>query len=176
VRTGTPLLQVDVDAAAARVRRVPEVASAQVSRGWPDRVVITVIERVPVAVVDVDGRRSLADASGVLFETVTGDPPDGVVPLEVADPGPGDPATRAGLGAIAALPGSVRSDLRSVSATSGEDVVLHLTDGTTVVWGDGGQASAKAAALAALLHQIDAKAVEGAGTIDVSAPRAVVLR
>ena len=50
-RTGTPLLRVDVDAAAARVRRLPQVASAEVTRGWPDRVVVTVAERVPVAVV-----------------------------------------------------------------------------------------------------------------------------
>ena len=174
--TGTPLLRVDTDAAAARVRRLPQVASAQVARGWPDRIVVTVTERVPVAVVPLDGHQSLADASGVLFETVTGDAPDGVVPLDVAHPGPHDAATRAGLAAIAALPPSVRSDLRSVGATSGEDVVLHLTDGTKVVWGDGGRAAAKAAALAALLHQIDAKAVKGAGTIDVSAPGAVVLR
>lgn len=174
--TGTPLLRVDVDAAAARVRRLPQVASAQVVRGWPDRIVVTVTERVPVAVVDVAGRRSLADASGVLFETVTGDAPDGVVPLDVAHPGPHDAATRAGLAAIAALPSAVRSDLQGVSATSGADVVLHLTDGTTVLWGDGGQARTKAAALAALLHQIQAGAVTGAGTIDVSTPAAVVLR
>jgi len=174
--TGTPLLRVDVDAAAARVRRLPQVASAQVARGWPDRIVVTVTERVPVAAVDVAGHRSLVDASGVPFETVTGDVPDGVVPLDVARPGPHDAATRAALAAIAALPSSVRSDLRSVSATSGEEVVLHLTDGTTVLWGDGGQAAAKAAALAGLLHQIGAGTVKGAGTIDVSAPGAVVLR
>jgi cell division protein FtsQ len=133
-------------------------------------------ERVPVAVVDVAGHRSLADASGVLFETVTGDPPDGVVPLAVTHPGPGDAATRSGLAAIAALPPPVRAHLRSVSATSGDDVVLHLADGTRVLWGDGGQAAAKAAALAALLHQIDAGTIDGAGTIDVSTPHAVVLR
>lgn len=174
--TGTPLLKVDVDAAAARVRRLPQVASAEVARGWPDRVVVTVTERVPVAVVDMAGHESLADASGVLFETVTGEPPAGVVPLVVAHPGPTDAATRAGLAAIVALPASIRSDVRGASATSGEDVVLHLTDDTTVLWGDGDQAKAKAAALAALLHQIDAGAVKGAGTIDVSTPGAVVLR
>src|SRR3712207_8451305 len=43
------LLRVDVDAAEARVARLPQVASVEVTRGWPDRVVITVRERVPVA-------------------------------------------------------------------------------------------------------------------------------
>ena len=55
------------------------------------------VERVPVAVVGEPGRRSLVDAEGVLFDTVTGEPPAGVVPLDVADPGPGDPATMAAL-------------------------------------------------------------------------------
>jgi cell division protein FtsQ len=173
---GTPLLRVDVVAAAARVRALPQVASAQVARGWPDRVVVTVAERVPVAVVDQAGRRTLADASGVLFDTVTGDPPAGVVPLAVAHPGPSDPATRAGLAAIVALPPAVRAGVRQVSAESGEDVVLHLADGTTVLWGDGGQAAAKASALAALLGQMHTGALKGAGTVDVSAPGAVVLR
>jgi cell division protein FtsQ len=173
---GTPLLQVDVAAAAARVRRLPQVASAQVTRGWPDRVVVTVSERDPVAVVERAGERSLVDGSGVAFETVTGDPPRGVVPLDVPDPGPHDAATRAGLAAIEALPGSVRGQVVGVGATTGEDVVVHLADGTTVVWGSGEQSTAKAAALAGLLDQIAKDALEGAGTIDVSAPGAVVLR
>jgi cell division protein FtsQ len=174
--SGTPLLTVDVGAAAARVRRLPQVASAQVTRGWPDRVVVTVRERVAVAVLDRDGQRTLADASGVLFETVTGDPPRGVIPLDVPEPGPQDPATTAGLAAIAALPASVRGHVSQVTATSGEDVTLHLADGTRVVWGNGEQSAAKAAALAALLDQIAKDALKGAGTIDVSAPDAVVLR
>jgi cell division protein FtsQ len=176
VTTGTPLLRVDVDAAASRVRRLPQVASAAVSRGWPDRVVVTVRERVAVAVVDSDGHLSLVDATGVLFDTVTGDPPRGVVPLQVSHPGPSDPATRAGLAAIAALPSALRTDIRGVSATTGQDVTLHLADDTTVLWGDGDGSAAKAAALTGLLAQIAKGTLDGAGTIDVSAPGAVVLR
>jgi cell division protein FtsQ len=139
-------------------------------------VVVTVVERVPVAVVDRDGRSFLTDASGALFEAVTGDPPRGVVPLAVPHARPHDAATAAGLAAISALPPSVRSRAASVSATTGEDVTLRLTDGTTVVWGSGDQSGAKAAALAGLLEQIGRNALQGAGTIDVSAPAAVVLR
>jgi cell division protein FtsQ len=165
-----------VAAVAARVRRLPQVASAQVTRGWPDRVVVTVSERDPVVVVERAGQRSLVDGSGVPFETVTGDPPRGVVALDVPAPGPRDAATAAGLAAIEALPPSVRGQVTLVSATTGEDVVVRLADGTTVVWGSGEQSAAKAAALAGLLDQIAKNALKGAATIDVSVPGAVVLR
>jgi cell division protein FtsQ len=137
---------------------------------------VTVTEREPVAVVDRDGQRTLVDASGVPFETVTGDPPRGVVPLDVPHPARRDPATVAALAAVVALPAAVRADVTLVTATSGRDVTLRLTDGTTVVWGDGEDAAAKGDALAGVLQQIRAGALDGADTIDVSAPKAVVLR
>ena len=176
VAEGTPLLRVDVDAAAARVARLPQVASVQVARGWPGSVVVTVVERRPVAVVEEAGTRSLVDAGGVLFDTVTGEPPAGVVPLEVRRPGPDDPATRAALGALVALPADVRAQVAGAVATTGEDVTLSLTDGTVVVWGGADDAEDKAAALVALLGQVESGALDPAGTIDVSAPDAVVLR
>jgi cell division protein FtsQ len=176
ITQGTPLLRVDVDAAEARVARLPQVASVEVTRGWPRSVVVTVVERVPVAVVGQAGTRSLVDADGVLFETVTGTPPAGAVPLDVAAPGPDDRATRAALAALVALPREVRADVAAASATTAEDVTLTLTDGTTVLWGSAEHAGDKADVLVALLGQLESGALEPAGTIDVSAPSAVVLR
>jgi cell division septal protein FtsQ len=176
VPEGTPLLRVDVEAAAARVARLPQVADVSVTRGWPRSVVVTVVERRPVAVVEQAGTRSLVDASGVLFDTVTGEAPDGVVPLDVASPGPDDPATRSALGALVSLPADVRAQVTGARATTGEDVTLTLADGTAVVWGGAEDADDKAAALVALLAQVDSGALDPAATIDVSAPRAVVLR
>jgi cell division protein FtsQ len=180
VAEGTPLLRVYVEAAEGRVARLPQVASVQVARGWPGSVVVTVVERRPVAVVEKNGTRSLVDASGVLFDTVTGGAPDGVVPLDVPTPGPGDPAMRTALDALLALPADLRAQVTAAAADTGEDVTLTLRDGTVVVWGgpDGGADGAvdRAAALVALLQQIGTGALEPAGTIDVSAPEAVVLR
>jgi len=176
IAEGTPLLRVDVDAAEARVARLPQVADVEVTRGWPRSVVVTVVERVPVAVVEESGARSLVDADGVLFDTVTGNPPAGVVPLDVADPGPEDRATRAALAALVALPEDVRGDVADARATGPEDVRLTLEDGTTVLWGSAEQAAHKADTLVALLDQLQAGALEPAGTIDVSVPSAVVLR
>jgi cell division protein FtsQ len=176
IAEGTPLLRVDVAAARDRVARLPQVDSVEVTRGWPSTVVITVRERRPVAVVGPPGNRSLVDASGVLFATVTGDPPAGVVPLDVAAPGPHDPATVAALGALVALPDEVRDQVSGAAAGSAEDITLTLQDGTLVRWGPSDDTRDKAAALAAVLGQIEAEGLEPADTIDVSTPDAVVLR
>jgi cell division protein FtsQ len=176
IGAGTPLLRVDVDSAEARVAGLPQVASVEVTRDWPDSVVITVVERVPVAVVGEAGRRSLIDADGVLFDMVTGRTPDGVVPLDVASPGPDDPATMAGVAAIGSLPARIRADVAAAAAGGPDDITLTLTDGTVVRWGDASESGEKSAALVGLLEQIASGALEPAGTIDVSTPDAVVLR
>jgi cell division protein FtsQ len=176
IEAGTPLLRVDVDAARARVARLPQVASVEVTRGWPHTVVVTVVERVPVAVVGEPGRRSLVDAEGVLFDTVTGEPPAGVVPLDVAQPGPDDAATVAALAALGALPADIRREVASAAAASAEDISLTLTDGTLVRWGGAEQSERKGAALAAIVEQLADGDLEPAATIDVSTPEAVVLR
>lgn len=176
VDRGTPLLRIDVEAARAAVADLPQVESVTVTRGWPDRVVITVEERTPVAVVGEPGRRSLVDARGVLFDTVSGDPPAGVVPLAVEEPGPDDEETAAALAAISALPADLREQVALVEAPATEDVVLVLTDGTIVRWGSADESGEKAEVLAALLEQVAAGTLEPAAELDLSVPAAVVLR
>jgi cell division protein FtsQ len=173
---GRPLLRVDVDAARDAVAELPQVESVTVTRGWPSRVVITLVERTPLAVVGEPGRRSLLDARGVLFDTVTGNPPAGVVPLEVADPGPDDPATVAALAAIGALPGALREEVAVARAPGAEGIELTLVDGTVVRWGGAGESAKKAEILASLLDEMASGALEPAAVLDVSAPAAVVLR
>jgi cell division protein FtsQ len=176
VADGTPLLRVDVGAVRARVARLPQVASVQVTRGWPATLVITLTERVPVAVVQSGGTPWLVDRDGVLFERLAGDPPRGVVPLEVAQPGRTDPATRAALAALVALPAPVREGVARSAASTDQDVRLTLADGTTVLWGDAADSPRKASVLASLLGQMKAGTLRPARTVDVSAPGAVVLR
>lgn len=173
---GRSLLRVDVDAAREAVAVLPQVESVTVTRGWPSRVVITLVERTPLAVVGESGRRSLVDERGVLFDTVTGEAPAGVVPLAVRDPGPDDAATRAALTAIAALPGAVREQVAQVSAEDADAIVLTLGDGTVVRWGGADESATKAEILAALLDQLDAETLDPADELDLTVPSAVVLR
>jgi cell division protein FtsQ len=176
IDVGIPLLRVEVEDVEARVARLPQIASVEVTRGWPRSVVITVVERVPVAVVGEAGRRSLVDSDGVLFDTITGEAPPGVVPLDVADPGPEDPATTAALEALVALPGAVRAEIDGAAVTGPENITLTLTDGTLVQWGGPAESAKKASVLTALLGRMADGEVEPAGTIDLSTPDAVVLR
>ncbi|MCZ2857056.1 cell division protein FtsQ/DivIB [Blastococcus sp. VKM Ac-2987] len=173
---GVPLLRIDLGAVEDRVARLPQVRDVQAARGWPDRIVVTVAERVPVVVVGGPGRRSLVDAEGVLFDTVTGALPPGVVPLVVDDPEQGDPELVAGIEAIRALPAEVRDEVAEVAVPGVEDIGLTMTDGTVVTWGDAADSGTKAQVLVALLDRIAAGDLEPAAEIDVSAPDAVVLR
>jgi cell division protein FtsQ len=176
IEDGRSLLRVDVDAARAAVAELPQVESVTVTRGWPSRVVITLVERTPLAVVGEAGRRSLVDAQGVLFDTVTGEAPAGVVPLSVRDPGPDDEATRAALTAIAALPEPVREQVAEVSAPDADAIVLTLVDGTVVRWGGADESGTKAETLAALLGKFAEGTLEPAAELDLSVPSDVVLR
>jgi cell division protein FtsQ len=176
IAPGTPLLRVDVAAARARIARLPQVAKVEVTRGWPHTVVVTVVQRVPVAVVGEPGQRTLVDAHGVLFDTITGAPPAGVVSLDLASPGPGDRATMAALAAVEAMSTDLRKRVASVAVPSAEDITLTLTDGTVVQWGGPEESDRKGSALAATLEQLADEKLDPAKTIDVSTPEAVVLR
>jgi cell division protein FtsQ len=176
IEDGRSLLRVDVDAARAAVAELPQVESVTVTRGWPSRVVITLVERTPLAVVGEAGRRSLVDARGVLFDSVTGEAPEGVVPLSVRDPGPDDEATRAALTAIAALPEAVRGQVAEVSAEDADAIVLTLGDGTVVRWGGADESGKKAETLAALLAKFAEGTLEPGAELDLSVPSAVVVR
>jgi cell division protein FtsQ len=176
IQDGRSLLRVDVDAAREAVAELPQVESVTVTRGWPSRVVITLVERTPLAVVGEAGRRSLVDERGVLFDTVTGEAPAGVVPLTVRNPGPDDEATLAALTAIAALPEAVRGQVAEVSAQDAEAIVVTLGDGTVVRWGGADESGTKAETLAALLATFSEGALEPGTEVDLSVPSAVVVR
>lgn len=161
---GLPLARLDTDAVGERLLALPQVESVTVARSWPSTIRITVVERVPVALLGVEGVQWLIDRNGVLFAQVT-EPPAGVPVLEAADDG----ATRAALDVIGALPADVRSRLARVSAESPESVILHLTGGRTVIWGSAEDSERKALVLAGVFGQ-------PGQTIDVSSPSAVVIR
>ena len=93
---GQPLLRVDTGAApSARRPAAPGRRRSRSTRGWP-RHVRDHPRRAARRGRRRRGRAALAGRrrTGSLFDTVTGEPPAGVVPLDVADPGPDDPATR----------------------------------------------------------------------------------
>lgn len=166
VEPGVPLAGVDVDAVAARVAAIPEVAAVDVGRGWPHTVAVAVTERVPVAVAD----GTLVDASGLAYAAPRG--PVDLPRLAFAADGPDDPATAAALAVLAALPGPVRAQVEAVEATGDagtERIVLGLSGDRRVVWGGAARSGEKAAVLVALLTQPGA-------TYDVASPELPTIR
>jgi cell division protein FtsQ len=165
--SGTPLLRLDSAAVIHRVEQIPAVRSASVRRDWPRGVVITVTERTPAAVrVRGDGF-VLVDRSGVAFADVPRRPRD--LPLVTAPIGATASAVRAALDVLDSVPPSVRDQVRTVRATSTEDVRLELTRGRTVIWGSTERGDRKGAVLAVLLAR-------KATVYDVSAPDAPTTR
>ena len=65
--SGRNIFALDLAAEAGRVERVPWVESAAVSRVFPDRLVVNVIERKPLAFANVSGRLMLVDSHGVFL-------------------------------------------------------------------------------------------------------------
>ncbi|ODR08634.1 cell division protein FtsQ/DivIB [Mycobacterium shimoidei] len=161
VQLGTPLLQVDTGAIADRVAAIRRVASARVQRQYPSALRITVVERIPVVVKDFPDGPHLYDRDGVDFATA---PPPAALPyIDVDNPGPSDPATKAALEVLTALRPEVAGQVGRIAAPSVASITLTLTDGRTVIWGTTDRTDEKAEKLAALLTQ-------PGHTYDVSSP------
>ncbi|MGW1077857.1 cell division protein FtsQ/DivIB [Streptomyces sp. NPDC002537] len=174
VPLGDPLVSVDTDAIADRLRKaLPRIDTVDVERSWPHAIALKVVERQPRAIVEKGGKFIEIDGTGVRFATVERAP--GSVPrlaVEAADApslsrfGPGR-LEREGVRVAEALPAAVRTDTRIIHVRSYDAITLELTGGRTVVWGSGERGDAKARTLTALL-----KAARGAKHFDVSAPSA----
>ncbi|MBT2385610.1 FtsQ-type POTRA domain-containing protein [Streptomyces sp. ISL-11] len=174
VPLGDPLVSVDTDAIAGRLReRLPRIGSVTVERSWPRGIDLKVVERQPRAIVEKSGKYIEIDGSGVRFATVD-HAPQGVPRLLVE---PEDSSSlrrfgpprleREGVRVAEALPPALRLDARAIRVRSYDSITLELTGGRTVVWGSGERGDAKARTLTALL-----KAARGADHFDVSAPSA----
>lgn len=168
VDVGRPLARVDTAGVARRVRALGPVLSVEVDRGWPGTLEVRVVEREPVAAVGAPGSFTLLDATGARLGTVRA-LPRGVVRLAVARPAPEDPATRAALQVLRAVPAPVRGQLLGVRAPSPEQVTLLLRGNRQVLWGGVDRSREKAAVLVPLLRLPGTR-------YDVSTPAVVTRR
>ncbi|WP_405065882.1 FtsQ-type POTRA domain-containing protein [Kribbella sp. NBC_01510] len=158
---GTPLAQVDLRSIADRVRTIPAVEDAQVTRAWPNKIVIVVTERVPVVVVTDGSRFELVDATGTTFKTVP-DRPAGLPEAKVTGTRR-DVTIRSLVTVSAALPDTLRTQVGSISALSPDSITLNLASGVKVVWGSSDDSERKAEVLSVLMKR-------KAKVYDVSAP------
>ena len=172
IAPGTPLIRVNTAQVEARVDTIRQVRSVQVTRSWPNRLVITVREWTPaLALTAPGGGYDLAAADGVVLEWTARRPAD--LPFyPAASPGislRGNPDFAAAVAVIGELSAELRHAVQSVTVPSPDQVTLHLPGGISVLWGGTDRAAAKAAELGALLRT-------HMHYYDVSAPGSVLTR
>lgn len=68
VARGTPMLDLDIEAARARLEALGWVASADIARRLPDIVFVRVVEREPLALWQHEGDTALVDRSGEIIQ------------------------------------------------------------------------------------------------------------
>lgn len=161
VPLGEPLVSVDLTAVRARVAALAPVERVEVSRQWPDQVLVEVTERTPVAVIDIGGRLRGLDRHGVVFLDYRKAPP--ALPRVKTPAGTGVEALREAAAVVSAMPPDLARIVDHVAVETVDRISLELGDGRTVVWGSADDSAQKARVLQALLRQ-DAK------TYDVSVP------
>jgi cell division protein FtsQ len=161
VRIGVPLARQDLDAIAERTTTVPAIASAAVTRDWPNTIRITVVERRPVLAVRQPGGYVVVDKSGVAYQTKPVMPPE----VLLAEVNPGDAPLLTELAIVAtALPKKLRGMVDRITAGSRDSIVLILDSGRTVTWGSSSDSELKAQVVTSLLKR------EPKSSIDVSSP------
>ncbi len=144
IKPGTPLARLDAAAAVRRVEGLSRVLSAQVSRSWPDTVVISVRVRRAALAVAGGGGFELVDAlRGGAGHGGHAGPPG----LPLLRPAPallrGSAAVRAAADVLGELPAGLRQRVLSVSAPSADEVTLRLRGRLTVRWGSAGPGPAE---------------------------------
>jgi cell division protein FtsQ len=161
VPPGEHLADLDVAAIRSRVGALAPVRHVDVSREWPDGVLIRVTERTAVAVVEIDGRYHAMDSQGVLFRDYP-HPPAGM-PRVVTGTATGSSALAEAAKVIAALPHDLAARVDHVQVSGVDQISLDLRSGQVVVWGNSTESGLKAEVLAKLL-------AHPAHTYDVSVP------
>ncbi|SFK86198.1 cell division protein FtsQ [Amycolatopsis sacchari] len=157
-----PMMFVDTDAIAARVLKLPGVATVDVSRSWPSTVEIAVTERTPVGWFSRDGGVHLVDSTGLDYKTVQ-NKPEKLPELSLLNVAPDDAVTRSVVAVLASLPQPLKDQVTVVRAQTPGGVEFTLANGKVVRWGSADDPDRKMKVLTVLLTR------EG-HTYDVASP------
>ncbi|CAM3537411.1 FtsQ-type POTRA domain-containing protein [Nocardioides dubius] len=161
VADGEPLARVDIDAVAARIEELPAVRSVDVSRKWPNSLLVQVTERAVVAVIQVGAKYRGMDETGTIFRNFARIPKG--VPLIKASGELSAEVRAEGASVVGAMPASVARRVEYVELRTVDQINLVLRDGRNVVWGSAEESATKGKVLEVLL-------AEDGTTLDVSVP------
>ncbi|HYD11738.1 MAG TPA: cell division protein FtsQ/DivIB [Allosphingosinicella sp.] len=162
---------VDLDGTRERLMRLPWIREARVSRRLPDTLVVEVIERVPVAVWQQNGRFSLVDAEGVVLEPV-----GTAMPQMVRLIGPDANRHYASLSALLDAAPRLRPMVTDAAWIGGRRWDLHFQGGETLSLPEGEAEARRAIERFAQLDQRDSLLGRGFARIDMRDPRRAYIR
>ena len=170
VSTGAPMVTVDLDALAARVRGLAYAAEVVVERDWPSTVRVWVVARLPVvSAVEPRGRIALLDAGGIVLEHVARTDP--LLPTIRVDRfgEPGSLVTRIGplLHAAEAVSPDLGAWILALSP-AGHGVRAEMVGGVMVDLGLGEDYVDEMRSLATVLTWVELRCLE---SINVSIPQ-----
>lgn len=151
----TPLLQIDRNAVARTISTsFPPIRKTVVRTNFPHTLVITVVERVAVA---VTSNNQVIDESGVAFGHITTLPHPGrpgFLPLiDTKNPLVTDEVTRDALQAFTQLPGYMKKRVVRISANSTSSIRFTFVDKKVVLVGTASNMDEKVASLEAILSR-----------------------
>jgi cell division septal protein FtsQ len=172
---GTPLARVDFAEIKQKLGGFPLIESYVTEEEPPHTLVVTITEREPIVAVKTGSGYDLVDPAGIVVES---DPnkPDGMPVADVDASQLGGSVYRSMTEVVLSLPSTVRSTVTDVTATTADDVTLTLNSGAKVVWGSPDDSDQKAALLAALVKDHDARDPSASVEYDVSAPDNGIIR
>lgn len=149
VGIGTNLVRVNAREAAAGVASLPWVESATVSRSFPSKLKVELVEHKAIAFKKEGDDSELIDAAGEGFVRET--PPEGTVEI-TGSVEPGSEQMAQAAAAISALSPELRAQVESLEVKDAYSLSFNLRDGRSVFWGtsDGDDAN-KARAFATVL-------------------------
>lgn len=150
VPTDATLLRFPADDVEKRLESSPWISSVTLSRDFPDRLRIRVVERVPAALLDLGKTIWVVDGAGFVLERFASDAPSQLVVVRRvsgAQPKVGrrmdSDALRNALRVVAGLSPELRSVVRSVSAPSVDETSLITQDGVEILFGTAEQVAKK---------------------------------
>lgn len=169
-----PMLSVNSGSISATLRQLRWIDRATVTRQWPHRVTVTVVERRPVAVApDATGVLQLVDGTGRSLDPA----PDGVNLPRLSASGPAAPWpfdrwARPAVVVARSLPPAFSAQVASISVDGRGRITLHFTTPVTFYLGSTERLRAKYVAVASI---IAGQTLRPHSYVDVSVPTAVTI-
>ncbi|MDY6051418.1 MAG: cell division protein FtsQ/DivIB [Rothia sp. (in: high G+C Gram-positive bacteria)] len=165
---GVPMTRISESEVASLIGHEQVLYGVSLQAHPPHELVVQLHERVPVAVVQNEGSFVLVDDEGVQLGTAASVEDAGVPLVAGGLDILGSAAFNTVTGVLAALPGSILSQVSEAKADSASTITLEMVDGTRVVWGTPEESDLKAKVLVQLMDSVGSEqAVE---TYDVSSP------